>query len=198
MSPETWWYLTRASGIVAWLLLLAGFLWGVLLVSRLLGPHPRPAWMLDLHRWLGGLAVVFTGIHLGALIADSYVHFDLFDVLIPFASDWKPGAVAFGVFGLWLMVAVEATSLAMRRMPRRWWRTVHLSSYGLLWVSTMHGVMAGTDAQNPVLQASLIVLVTLAVVVVSHRVVRGAGGPRRKLATKPDARPEAAAKKVAA
>ena len=119
MNPQVWWYLTRASGIVAWLMLTASVIWGVVLSTKAFPEHRRPAWLLDLHRWLGGLAVSFTAIHLGALVADSYVHFGLADLLVPYASSWQPGAVALGVVALWLLLAVEVTSLAMKRLPRR-------------------------------------------------------------------------------
>ena len=119
MNEQVWWYLTRASGIVAWLMLTASVIWGIVLSTKAFPEHRRPAWLLDLHRWLGGLAVSFTAIHLGALVADSYVHFGLADLTVPFSSQWKPGAVALGVVAMWLLVAVEATSLAMKRLPRR-------------------------------------------------------------------------------
>ena len=32
-------------------------------------------------------------IHLVTLVADNYTHFNLNDLAIPYASDWKPGAV---------------------------------------------------------------------------------------------------------
>ena len=56
MNPQTWWYMTRASGMIAWLVLGATCLWGILLITRMLKPADRPAWLLDLHRWLGALA----------------------------------------------------------------------------------------------------------------------------------------------
>ena len=76
----------------------------------------------------------------------------------PGASAWKPGAVAVGVVALYLLVAVQATSLAMRRLPRRWWRWVHLSSYAMTWSVTVHAGLAGTDATNRVYQAVALVL----------------------------------------
>ncbi len=89
MTSQLWWYLARAAGIVSWALVAISVCWGLLLAGR---PIPgrsvgwaRPHRLLDLHRYLGALAVVFTGIHVGALIADSYVHFDVVGVLVPFA-----------------------------------------------------------------------------------------------------------------
>jgi hypothetical protein len=38
-------------------------------------PKDNPSWLLDLHRWLAGLAVVFTGIHMASLFIDEYAAF---------------------------------------------------------------------------------------------------------------------------
>ena len=54
MSEQVWWYLTRASGIVAWLMLTASVIWGIVLSTKAFPEQRRPAWLLDLHRWLGG------------------------------------------------------------------------------------------------------------------------------------------------
>lgn len=156
MSPQFWWYLTRASGIVAWLMLTATVIWGIL-VSTKAFPHQRqPIWLLSLHRWLAGLTLWFLAIHLVSLVADSYVSFGVADLLVPFASEWRPGAVAFGVVGMWLLVAVQVTSWAMRRLPRRFWRIVHLSSYLAFWLTSLHAAYAGTDRSTTLYQVSAV------------------------------------------
>jgi DMSO/TMAO reductase YedYZ heme-binding membrane subunit len=149
MAPEIWWYLARATGLVAWGLAVGSLLLGLALATRAMGPNPSGPWLLDLHRWLGGLAVIFTAGHIGALVADTFVHFDLVDVLVPMASGWKPGPVAWGVVAMWLMVAIEVTSLLRRHLSKRLWRSVHLTSYVLAVSATVHGVTAGTDIGNP-------------------------------------------------
>ena len=152
MNPQVWWYVARASGIIAWLLLTASVIWGILLSTDAFPTHRRPAWLLDLHRWLGGLTVAFVGAHLAALVADNYTHFGLADLAIPYASQWRPGAVALGVVATWFLVAVELTSLAMRRLPRKLWRAVHLTSYVAFWLARLHAAFAGTDATNRIYQ----------------------------------------------
>jgi hypothetical protein len=146
MNPQLWWYTARASGLVAWALCTLAVVWGLALSTRLTGTRPAPAWLLDLHRSLGGLATIFVAVHLAALMADSYVHFDVGDLLVPLASSWRPGPVAWGIAALYLLVAVELTSLARRRLPMRLWRFVHLTSLPLWLVSTVHLLTAGTDA----------------------------------------------------
>ena len=146
MNEQLWWYLARSSGVVSWALLTAAVLFGLVLRTKVGASPAKPPWWLDLHRFLGGLATVFTAIHLVALVADSYVQFGIVELLVPGASAWRPGPVALGVVALWLLVAVEATSLLQKRLPRRVWRWVHLSSYPLFWLATFHFVSAGTDA----------------------------------------------------
>ena len=62
MNEKIWWYLSRSSGIIALVLLVLSVVWGVLLATRALKPYDRPAWLLDLHKWLGGTALVMTGL----------------------------------------------------------------------------------------------------------------------------------------
>jgi len=148
MNPQFWWYLTRASGIVAWIMLTLAVIWGILLSTQAFPEQRRPQWLLALHRWLAGLMLSFLAIHLVALVADSYVSFGLADIAIPYASDWKPGAVTLGTLGAWLLIAVQLTSLATRRLPRKFWRAVHLSSYVAFWLTSLHAAFAGTDATS--------------------------------------------------
>jgi DMSO/TMAO reductase YedYZ heme-binding membrane subunit len=148
MDEKLWWYLSRATGLVAWGLAVTSILLGLALASRALGKKPPAPWLLALHRWTGGLTLAFTLGHVGALVADSFVHFGWADVLVPFASSWRPAAVAWGVIAMWLLVAIELTSLQMRRLPKRLWRAVHLSSYLVAVLATLHGFTAGTDTRS--------------------------------------------------
>lgn len=160
MNEHIWWYLARATGIVAWALASAAVLWGMALSTRALGSKPRAPWLLDLHRYLGGLTVLSVLAHVGALMADSYVEFGPAEVLVPMATSWRPVAVALGIVGMYLLLAVELTSLVKRRLSKRIWRAIHLASYGVYVLATAHFVMAGTDASNIVARVALILSVS--------------------------------------
>jgi DMSO/TMAO reductase YedYZ heme-binding membrane subunit len=202
MSTTTWWYLARASGYVAWVLVTASVLTGLVFATRFTNRRATPAWVLDLHRFVGGTAVVFTFLHLGGLVADRYVHFRIAELLVPFASSWKPAPVALGVVALYLLLAVEVTSLLVRRLPRRVWRAVHLTSYGLFWVATFHLLTAGTDAGNPVsrvgaaLAMASVLFLTL-VRVLADRPVRARGATVRRPPSNPSAEPRPAGERAA-
>ena len=161
MTSHTWWYVARAGGIVAYALLALSSFWGVALSSRFLGPRPKPNWMLDLHRFAGGLAVVFTAVHVVGLVGDSYVSFGPAEILLPFTGDYHPVAVAWGVIGMYLLLAVEITSLLRSKLSKRAWRTIHFLSFPLFALTTLHLLWAGTDRTALPMRAF-----TLAVVVV--------------------------------
>jgi predicted ferric reductase len=143
------WYVARAAGLVAWALLAGAVVWGLMVSTKLLRQRVRNAWMVDLHRWLGGLALVFTGVHVLAIMSDTYIHFGLASVLIPLASTWHPVAVTWGVVSLYLLAAVELTSLARRHLSHRLWKNVHVAAFPLFVSSTIHGLSAGTDGRRP-------------------------------------------------
>jgi DMSO/TMAO reductase YedYZ heme-binding membrane subunit len=177
MTNELWWYTARAGGIVAWALLATSVVWGLLLSTRVRPAGVARGWTLDLHRFLGGLAVVFVGVHVAGIVLDSYVHFGLADVLVPFASSWHPTWVAWGIVSMYLMLAVELTSLARRWLPHRVWRRIHVLSLPLFVLASVHFVVAGTDAGNPFAVAG-IVLSSLAVAgLVVRRTSRGRTRP---------------------
>jgi DMSO/TMAO reductase YedYZ heme-binding membrane subunit len=186
-----WWYLSRATGLVTWGLAVASILIGLALATRALGPRPKAPWLLALHRWVGGLTVLFTAAHIGAIVADSYVHFGVADVLVPFASQWKPTAVAWGIVAAWLLLAIELTSLQMRRLPKRIWRRIHLTSYAVAVLATVHGFTAGSDTSNPAFtwatvgSAAAIAFFAVYRWLAPQRAVRSPGAPRASVSRPP-------------
>jgi DMSO/TMAO reductase YedYZ heme-binding membrane subunit len=148
MTSQTWWYVARSGGLVAWSLAALSVLWGFVLSSKLWRGRVSGPKLLDLHRFLGGLAVVFMAVHLLGLFADSYTHFGPVELLVPMTSDYRPGAVAWGVVAFYLVLAVELTSLLRNRLPERVWRAVHVLSVPVFVLGTVHGLLAGTDAHK--------------------------------------------------
>ena len=174
MNPQTWWFVARATGLVAYLLLSAAVIGGLLLSTRLLGRRPPPDWMLDWHRFVSGLGVAFTVLHLISLLVDDYIEFRVVDLLVPFVSGWRPVAVAWGVLALYLALAVEVTSLLRQRMSVVWWRRVHYLSLPLFVLATVHLLTAGADAGHPVVLLTVGALSAVVVLLLILRVLPGA------------------------
>jgi predicted ferric reductase len=155
--------------LVAWAVVTASLLWGLALSTRFVRRRGIPAWLLDLHKFLGTLSLLFVAVHVLALWADNYVYFGPRELFVPFASDWRPSAVAWGVAAMYLLVAVELTSWVMKRLPRRLWHAVHMASFPLFIAATIHGFTSGADAKNVAIQW---VALTCALLVVFFVVLR--------------------------
>lgn len=180
VDEHFWWYLSRASGMVAWIALAATCLWGILLITRMLKPADRPAWLLDLHRWLGAVTVVTVLVHVLVLLGDGYMEPTLTQLFVPFATGWAHEslaanrlAYAFGIVALYLLLIVEISSLLIKKLPRKVWSTIHLSSYVVFVLSTVHGVMAGSDAANIVFICTLVAVAAILAFAFTARVLQG-------------------------
>ena len=164
MSSSTWWYIARSSGLVAWAFLFATLVLGTLASGKLVAKKGARRWLLDLHPYLSGLAVLLIVLHIVAIIMDTTVSFSWVDAVVPFASSWRPVAIAWGVIALWLIAAIQITSLARNRLPRRIWHRIHLTSYAVCALVTLHAVTAGTDLVDPLVAYGVAAVVTFSIV----------------------------------
>jgi methionine sulfoxide reductase heme-binding subunit len=175
MSDQFFWFATRAAGIMAWFSALASVAFGLLLSSRLLGRRPTIPWLTDVHRFLAALSVGFVVLHMASLWADSFVAYSWAELLVPgvaTAEGVSRLALAMGVVSAWLLALIQATSLVMRRLPTRFWHGVHLSSYAVVLLTTIHGWQSGSDAANPALIAGGASVLALIVLLGGIRVTR--------------------------
>ena len=146
-SSTPLWYTTRATGVVALVLLTGGMALGLL---SSVGFY-RPAWprfvTLALHRNVSLLALTFAVVHVLTTALDSFVSIPLPDAFIPFVSSYRPIWVGLGAISFDLMIALIATSLLRARLGQRSWRLVHWTAY-LCWpVAVLHGLGTGSDTR---------------------------------------------------
>ncbi len=150
VDPHVWWHVGRASGLIAWALLGASVLGGVSLSTSLAGRRTR-SWTTGLHTFVAVLAVVFTGVHMAAVLAADELRVGWVQLVVPFTRASAPFAQAAGVVAGYLLLAVALTSWLRGTLPWRWWRRLHLLSFPLFAMACVHTVLAGSDADHPVL-----------------------------------------------
>ena len=149
-------YLSRSTGIVALLLVVAALLWGFLFSSRATGKRLRPNWWLDLHNWLGGLALTFTGLHLVTVWLNSDSGIGLVQIFLPQTASFDAWAITWGVIATYVMAAAVFTTWPRRWKNRRWWRVVHVSTVVATGLVFLHAYQAGSDASQRWFQAMLV------------------------------------------
>ena len=125
----TLWYVTRAAGVSAYVLLAVVVDMGILLsLARQL--ETRVSWVFDeLHQFLALLAAAMIALHLGVLLIDPFITFSFANLLLPFGEPYQPLGISVGVLGLYALLILLVSSWLRRFIPRRIWRALHFVSF---------------------------------------------------------------------
>lgn len=174
-SSTVLWYASRATGVVALLLMTAVVLLGLLVTRQARLPGLPGFAVTGLHRNLSLIAVVFVALHVVSAVADGYVNIPLTSAVVPLASPYERVWLGLGAVSLDLSVAVIVTSLVRRHLSRRLWRAVHLLAYANWPVAWLHSITSATDVRHGVL---LLMSVACAAVVVAGATWRLAAAAR--------------------
>jgi predicted ferric reductase len=146
VSSTTFWYITRASGVVALILLTATMVLGLTTTTRARSRNWPGFARQELHRRISMLSVVFVAIHVLTSVLDTYVHIGWLAIVVPFISPYSPFWVGVGAVALDLMIAVFVSSLLRARIKPGTWRALHWLAYGCWPVALAHTFGMGTDA----------------------------------------------------
>ncbi len=146
------WYVSRMSGLIAFVLLFISIFLGLTLRVPFLRKFFSPLYATNAHCWISLQATIFALIHGGVLTLDKFLDFSFSDVFIPFSSKFEPGLVALGIFSLYLMIILVATSYGKKFMSQKMWRAVHFSNIILYVIVVMHAYYLGTDMKNDIIR----------------------------------------------
>jgi sulfoxide reductase heme-binding subunit YedZ len=146
VSSTSLWYATRASGIVALVLLTLSMVLGLVTARRARARHWPGFAQQELHRRISILSVVFVAIHVLTSVLDTFVHIGWLAIVVPFTSPFARFWVGMGTVALDLMVAVFVSSLFRSRVKPGTWRAIHWLAYGSWPVAVAHTFGMGTDA----------------------------------------------------
>jgi methionine sulfoxide reductase heme-binding subunit len=146
MSSTYLWYATRATGIVALILLTLTMVLGLVTTSRSRARFWPGFAQQEIHRRVSILTVVFLAIHVVTSVLDTYVHIGWFAVIVPFTSAYSPFWVGLGAVALDLMAAVFISSLLRVHFRPDIWRSIHWLAYASWPIALVHTFGLGTDA----------------------------------------------------
>ncbi len=167
------WSLTRAAGLVAFVLLWASVVLGLLHSTGCLKGVTSPAANVDLHQFTAVGALYATTFHAVILHWDRYVPFQWGEILLPFTSGYKPTLVGLGGVAFYVAFGATVTTYFRARLGSRAWRIVHLLTLPGFVFALLHGWLLGTDAGSPVI-LFLYRLAGISVVLLSaYRVLKG-------------------------
>jgi sulfoxide reductase heme-binding subunit YedZ len=146
VSSNSWlWYATRATGVIALILLTGSVVLGIVVRVRAASERWPRLVSLGVHRNLSLLVLAFLGLHILTAVVDSYAPVGWLSVVVPFASSYRPLWLGFGTVAFDLLIAVTVTSLLRTRISARLWRLVHWTAYACWPSAVIHSLGTGSD-----------------------------------------------------
>jgi sulfoxide reductase heme-binding subunit YedZ len=149
-SLQFWWYLTRAAGLMGYFLIWLSTAWGLVVSSKILDSFMDRGFTYDFHEYFSLLGLGFIAVHVIVLMADKYLPYTIWQVLIPFLSPYRPFWVGIGVIALYLSLLVTITFYLKAKIGMTAFRKIHYLSLVAYLGATLHGLFAGTDSVLPI------------------------------------------------
>jgi sulfoxide reductase heme-binding subunit YedZ len=141
-----WWIASRASGIVALLLVTISVVVGLLISTKLVKRRGAAPFLVALHEQTALAGLISIAVHGTTLLADPWLRPGLAGVLVPFASPYRPVFTAVGVVAAYLAVVLGLSFYVRQRIGTSLWRKAHRATI-LVWaLGVVHAFGAGTDA----------------------------------------------------
>jgi sulfoxide reductase heme-binding subunit YedZ len=146
-TDHAWWLASRASGIVAMILITASVFIGLTLSTRVLKGPGLSRWLAAAHEQmaLGGLVAI--AIHGVTLLGDPFLNPGVKGIAVPFALDYKTLWVGLGIVGGYIAALTGLTFYARKRIGAARWRKLHRLTIVAYVLSLAHTIGAGSDFQ---------------------------------------------------
>ena len=171
------WHIARAAGLTTYLLLFLTTAGGLLLSLQTVPAKYRSA-ITNIHNTIGLSGILFTLLHLSALLFDTHINFSLADVFIPFWSNYQTLDSSLGIIALYVMAIMTLTSIPaiMKRLGYRMWKSIHHLAFLCYWIALYHSVVLGTDSGNILVSTSYIATALIVVSLILLRVRKSMQG----------------------
>jgi sulfoxide reductase heme-binding subunit YedZ len=155
-ADYVWWLASRASGIVALVLITASVALGLTMASKVVtarGVRPVLARVHE-HTALAGLIAI--AVHGITLLGDAWLNPGLKGVLVPFTMGYQPAYTGLGTVAGYLALALGLSFYARRRIGAKLWRRAHRATVAVYVLALVHTLGAGTDAGSSWLRAFML------------------------------------------
>ena len=148
-ASHFFWYLSRSSAIMAYILLFINLFLGIGLKARYLDKILSRWRAADLHQFTALLAMPLIFLHIFSILGDSYFNFGLKALFIPGASPYRPFWDGLGIIGFYVLLAVSFSCYIRKFIGQAAWKGLHFTSFIIFFVVLVHSIKSGTDITAP-------------------------------------------------
>jgi len=173
-----WWLASRASGVVALLLVTCSVLLGLTMATGLLRRPGLKRSLAGYHEHLALAGLVAIGVHGVTLLGDPWLRPGIAGLLVPFRMSYQPFFTGLGILAAYGAAILGLSFYLRRRIGARRWRSVHRATSAVWAMGVIHALGAGTDAGSRWFQVVMLASVVPVLALLALR-VRGGRRPAR-------------------
>ena len=172
-----WWLASRSAAIVAFLLIAAAVLLGLLMASKLARRPGLNRKLMKVHEQIALAALVAIGLHGVLPLGDAWLKPGITGIMIPFTLEYRPLWTGMGIVAGYLALLLGPTYYWRRKIGTKRWRQIHRTTVVVFVLAVAHSLGSGTDGASTWFRLMVFGSAALVLVLVVARYGRRA--PRR-------------------
>jgi sulfoxide reductase heme-binding subunit YedZ len=144
-----WWLASRASGVVALILVTISVGIGLTMSAKLMRKRGLGPKLAAIHEQTALAGLIAIGVHAVTLLGDPWLHPSLAGIAVPFAMGYRTFFTGLGIIGGWLAALLGLSFYVRRHIGPALWRKAHRATVVVYVLGLIHTIGAGTDAGTP-------------------------------------------------
>ncbi len=146
LQTHGWWLASRASGLVALVLVTVSVGLGLAMAGKVLRRPGLSRKLLAIHEQTALAGLVAIAVHGITLLGDPWLHPGISGIAVPFAMSFKTAFTGLGIIGGYLAALLGLSYYVRRRIGAKLWRKAHRATIVVWLLGLVHALGAGTDA----------------------------------------------------
>ena len=146
LQTHGWWLASRASGLVALVLVTISVGLGLAMAGKVMRRPGLSKKLMAIHEQTALAGLVAIAVHGVTLLGDPWLHPGLSGIAVPFTMSFKTAFAGLGIIGGYLAALLGLSYYVRRRIGAKLWRKAHRATIAVWMLGLVHALGAGTDA----------------------------------------------------
>jgi sulfoxide reductase heme-binding subunit YedZ len=146
VESHGWWLASRASGLVALVLVTISVAIGLMMAGRVMRRPGMAPKLLAVHEQTALAGLIAIAVHGITLLGDPWLNPGVAGVTVPFALGYSTFFTGLGVIAGYLAMLLGLSFYARKRVGPRLWRKAHRATVLVYLLGLVHALGAGSDS----------------------------------------------------
>jgi sulfoxide reductase heme-binding subunit YedZ len=146
LQTHGWWLASRASGLVALVLVTVSVGLGLAMAGKVMRRPGLSKKLMAIHEQTALAGLVAIAVHGITLLGDPWLHPGVTGIAVPFTMGFKTAFTGLGIIGGYLAALLGLSYYVRRRVGAKLWRKAHRATVVVWVLGLAHALGAGTDA----------------------------------------------------